>query len=135
MLGHPTELTGTTNGWGILKGKVDGDEYLASAALREFKEESNIDLTVPPYSYGMVYAHRPFFKFDVGNKKTVYVFWFLDTAGTVFKANLSCPSLVTGTDKPEIDKYLWVTSEEAQVLVADSQKELFEQVAKLTAIK
>jgi len=130
LIGHPTAGHGTTGGWGILKGKVDDGETLCQAAFREFKEESSIDLEKQP---GILYIPRPFFQYKVkSNKKTVYVYWVIDTLGHCRNMTLSCPSLIPNTNIPEIDAYKWVTAAEAIDLVTESQKELFRTVQQLT---
>lgn len=132
LIGHPTELTGTTNGWGILKGKVDDGESLIDAAIREFGEESNVDLEPYLLDDRIMISPRPFFRYNVNGDKTVYVFWAYDLSGLAINFNFSCPSFVEGTDKPEIDKYQWVTVDEAINLVTASQKKLFKYVKDLT---
>lgn len=127
LIGHPTELTGTTHGWGILKGRQDDGETLAQTAFREFKEESNLGLLTLP---GISFVPRPFFKYNVG-KKDVYVFWVVDQLAYTVNHEFTCPSLVPNTDKPEIDKYQWVTVDDAIDMVADSQKGMFRYVKQL----
>lgn len=134
LIGHPTEMYGTTNGWGILKGKVDPGEFLIEAAIREFKEESNLDLNHWTHAQGVHKFPRPFYSYQVKNK-TVYVFWMIDTLGYTTQAKLSCPSLIEGTDKPEIDAYQWVTPDEAIKMVVESQIDLFKTVKELTKLK
>lgn len=125
LLGHPTELTGTTHGWGILKGKVDENETIGDAAFREFQEESGIDL----HQYPIHYIARPFYKYSVKSaKKTVYVFWVIDPYAKLAEIKFNCPSLVQGTGKPEIDRYYWATPDEAINMATESQKELFRVV-------
>ena len=132
LLGHPTELTGTTHGWGILKGKVDEGEEMFQAAMREFEEESGVGIKEGIYSAAIDVTPRPFFKYSIKNKKTVYVYWAVDYDGYVFSQKLHCPSLVPNTDKPEIDAYTWVELDKAIQLVTESQKDLFRQVKTLT---
>lgn len=135
LLGHPTELSGTTNGWGILKGKVDKGETLRRTAIREFQEESGFNLDTIA-DIGLEQFMYPFHKYKTNaGKKTVYVFWMVDFFGEVFRTKLHCPSIIEGTDKPEIDQYRWVTADEAIKLVVESQKEMFERVRELTIIK
>ena len=129
LLGHPTELTGTTHGWGILKGKLDKKEPLIVAALREFEEKSGLNLLMYP---GVHFIARPFYSYRVGSKE-VFVFWFTCTPSNgIMKLKLQCPSLVEGTTKPEIDDYKWVDVDEAIKMVTDSQKDLFKTVKQLT---
>jgi 8-oxo-dGTP pyrophosphatase MutT (NUDIX family) len=134
LIGHPTEMYGTTNGWGILKGKMDKGETLYEAALREFKEESNLNLLALPYALDCWFFPRPFYSYQVKNK-TVYVFWVIDKTGIAFNSRMSCPSIIEGTDKPEIDAYKWVTPDEAIKIVAESQIDLFQTVKALTKLK
>lgn len=128
LIGHPTSGTGTTGSWGILKGKVDEGEQLITAAIREFEEESSIDLC--DQKYELIVMPYPFYYYQV-NKKTVYVFWAIDEEGWTTQRKLSCPSMIEGTNMPEIDDYKWATVDEAIKMVTESQKELFKTVKEL----
>ena len=132
LIGHPTELTGSTHGWGILKGKIDEGESLCTAAFREFYEESGVNLTL---NSSVCYAPRPFYKYDVGGKKTVYVFWMVDVGLSSRVTKFHCPSMIVGTNKPEIDDYKWVDVDTAIDMVTESQKDLFRHVKTLTKHK
>lgn len=121
LLGRPSGGTGTTRGWGILKGKVDKGETIFHAACREFKEESGFD--VFPET---IISKDVWFTFPVGKKKTVHVFRAWSLTAKDFKFH--CDSMIDGTKIPEIDKFCWATPEEALELVTESQKCLFRKL-------
>ncbi len=123
LIGHPTDKTGTTKGWGILKGKVDSkDATLLDTALREFKEESGLDLRSVNAT-----IHKQFYtSFRVkSTNKTVYVFRAFDYSGALMYYPFKCESFLSDGVTPEIDAFKWVTAQEALAIVAKSQQALF----------
>ena len=97
LLGCPSHRTGTTGGWGILKGRTDEtDENLLATALREFYEESSLRLDTMD---NLVIERDPFYSYHVEGKdrigkflKTVYVFRAYDDTATLYERddNLKC---------------------------------------------
>jgi 8-oxo-dGTP pyrophosphatase MutT (NUDIX family) len=122
-------MTGTTHGWGIPKGKVDEDEGPRPAALREFYEETNLDLSTID---SIVIMGEPFFNYPVKlskkRKKIVYVYRAFDPLGITENFPFKCVSYVEHTNIPELDKFCWVTAEEACDIVTASQIPLFKKV-------
>lgn len=101
FVGHPGE--NRNDYWSMLKGQHDEGEELIDTALREFKEESTIDLS--KYKDTLVYLG------DVQQSKykTVHAFALnLEHISSIdpkkCKSNMSdnCPW-------PEIDKYRWMS--------------------------
>ena len=110
-----------------------------AAAIRELKEETNIDLNANELK-DLLPADRsllePFHVFSVRREKQVEVFLLVDPAGKLQDrgiVQLKCNSLLSddGPDYlrglPELDSFMFVTREEAHRMVFTSQKHLFEQ--------
>jgi 8-oxo-dGTP pyrophosphatase MutT (NUDIX family) len=123
LLGHPTGGTGTTHGWGIPKGKQDPGETFRETAIREYKEETGLDVTAL-----CDLEKAPWMIFPVGKHKIVHVFRAYDHSGAASRFNFHCDSMIEGTKIPEIDKFYWATAEEALDMVTASQKCLFKEI-------
>lgn len=141
LLCHPSNLRvgakAGDKGWGLPKGKVDNEtESLLSCALRETKEETNLDLvlftniTVSP---NPIFSTSYLTNFN-GERvsKTIQIFFALDKDGILQKQPLSCPTMVEGTNIPEMDDFRWVTKVEAKKICTHSLKDLFENVEQYT---
>src|SRR5208282_5500458 len=105
--------------WTIPKGRPEPNETPTITALREFKEESGIDLT--PYQDQLVYLGVEVYK-----TKSKQIHAFLLKTDQEFPEP-KCTSMVTdkpGEPFPELDAFKWVTYEEALLAVFDSQKQL-----------
>lgn len=126
LIAHPTELTGTTHGWGIPKGKVDPMESIYTAALREFREETGLDLETQS---SVLIEMDPWTTFKVGSSKKVYVFRAWDEKEELINYPFKCISFVHG-HTPEIDAYQWIEPEDALAVVTTSQIKLFAEVIK-----
>lgn len=128
LLARPTGNTGTTKGWGIPKGKVDSGETLLEAAMREFREETNLDLSQHPI---ITVSAEPItsvsLKIGKKQKKKVYAFFADDPAGTVANFPFECVSF-TPSGKPELDAYEWVDLDEAIQRSIKSQKPIFQHI-------
>lgn len=115
LIGHPTKASG----WTIMKGRPEVNEKPVETALREFKEESGIDLT--PYTNQLVFLGTELYKF-----KHKQIHAYLLKTDTEFPEP-KCESIVTDRGEPffpELDAFKWVTYDEALSLVFDSQKQL-----------
>ena len=121
---------GSTKGWGIPKGKRDQGENILDAALRETYEETALHVDGSP---NIEYEGEPFFHYTVdttegGTKKKflkhVYVFRAYVTK-EVKDFPFKCLTFLED-GRPEIEKYEWVTLEEAYERVVKSQKGIFE---------
>lgn len=126
LIAHPTAGTGGTRGWGIPKGKIDPGETPYAGALREFQEETNLDLlnnrydiTVNP-DCGLNYIAK------ISKKANKEFFVFLAEAknDAIINHGFSCPSLLDD-GRPEIATYQWVDIYRAYDICAVSQKALF----------
>jgi 8-oxo-dGTP pyrophosphatase MutT (NUDIX family) len=122
--------------WGIPKGQVNPGESIRDAAVRELREETNIDIyggTTGPHiilspHVAYRYAMRSTFP---GTKKScskhVYVYY---AVSSLFAEdhNLRCNSFLPN-GKPEAADFGWFPLEECYDRVVKSQKELFQYVA------
>lgn len=139
LIGCPSHRTGTTGGWGIPKGRQDPGETIRATALREFYEETNLDIRSDST---IVTDWEPFFNYgtegkdDTGKfKKTVYVFRAYDQTAKLADTvdNLKCLTFVK-SGAPEIAEYKWATPEEAYDMVVKSQKGIFEFIIKYNTL-
>lgn len=112
---------GGKENWGVPKGHVEDGETSLDAAYRETYEETSIDLKkfdieVNPYIY-QLYSLK---------KKDVIVFFAEDKSGVLLDQHLKCLTFIDGDlEKPEIDKYVWVTFKQAKKIISKGQKDLF----------
>jgi 8-oxo-dGTP pyrophosphatase MutT (NUDIX family) len=122
---------GSTKGWGIPKGKRDKNESIFDAAVRETYEETA--LHIDGNKSVEHYESEPFFHYTVdttegGTKKKflkhVYVFRAYATKDIETYPFKCLTFLEDG--RPEIEKYEWVSLEEAYEKVVKSQKGIFE---------
>lgn len=138
LLCHPSNLRvgklAGDKGWGLPKGKLDPGEQEIDCAIRETKEETNIDIKDPICDdllicFGPVYTTEYVTTFE-GEKvtKTVKIFYAYDGKGVLQTLPLSCPTLVPGTNIPEMDDFRWVTRQEALKMCFHSMRDLFENL-------
>ena len=110
LLVHPTnspfwERKGVPSKiWGLPKGINEGHETYLETAVRELEEETGIKADSDyMFDIGL---------FDYKDDKQLYIFLYIMDSQV---KNLHCDSTFTdtdGIDKPEIDKYRYVTAEE-----------------------
>lgn len=99
--------------WGIPKGELDKDEHVKEAAIREFKEETNLDING---DIEFLYSKK------VSNNKLVTIFYKeqdLDLSNC--QSNTFSLEWPKGSNKmneyPENDKFEWIDIEEAYDLI------------------
>ena len=123
LIGHSTQpdrKNGPSDGnWTIFKGEPEPGEGDKSAAYREFKEETNIDLRalgldIEPYK---TYASK---------YKQIVVFICNDENEITANIRPVCNSFVYD-GYPEIDNFKWVTAEDARRMVFYSHRILFDK--------
>jgi 8-oxo-dGTP pyrophosphatase MutT (NUDIX family) len=120
LICHPTNHA--KDFWSIPKGKVDKDETMLDAALRETYEETNIDLVnmkgfVTHYLGSKTYLHK---------KKRIYCFAFIESQDSVINwsdIDIKCMSNVPieRGGFPEMDDYIWTTLNDAKSLLHETQ--------------
>ncbi len=104
--------------WGIPKGELDKDETLKEAAIREFKEETNLDAKG---DLKFLYTKK------VSNNKLVTIFYKeedLDLSkckSNTFELEWPKDSKQINT-YPENDKFEWIDMEEAYNLIFPQQQ-------------
>lgn len=112
--------TQSRNVWGIPKGKREKGESEIEAAIRELKEETNITLTIEDIHN----SYEPFLIYDT-SKKTVVVFKVeLENKPD----DIKCIAYINGTETPEMDKYAWVTKQEALEMVHNHMRRIFQEI-------
>jgi predicted NUDIX family NTP pyrophosphohydrolase len=117
LIGHPTKSG--ISGWTIPKGRPEEGEDPLTTALREFKEESGIDLTLQRNE--LVFLGTEVYK---SKKKQIHA--YLLKTNKEF-AEPVCMSLVVDKGEPfypELDQFKWATFDEAYNLLYVSQKQL-----------
>jgi predicted NUDIX family NTP pyrophosphohydrolase len=117
LIGHPTKAG--LSGWTIPKGRPEEGEDAITTALREFKEESGIDLT--SHKNELVFLGTEVYK---SKKKQIHA--YLLKTNEEF-SEPTCTSLVTDKGEPfypELDQFKWATFDEACNLLYISQKQL-----------
>ena len=101
LLSHPTN--GVDNIWHIPKGLTELNETFENAAIREFKEETNIDLDIE----NLIYINEVKYK----NKDKKLIAFKYYTELNSFDFNPICYSMVNlpnGVSFPENDKFIFV---------------------------
>lgn len=112
---HPTNSR--WNNWSIPKGIMENGEDIFEGCARELKEETGIDVA----KIHVVSKHRlPARKYQ---KQEKVLESFLVVTDTDFSSHQYSSNLVEGKDFPEVDKWKWVTLEEAVPLIHLTQQE------------
>ncbi len=119
---HPTRHH--PNQWDIVKGQIDPEEEMVDAMVREFKEETNINLlTICPeiidyseqWDVEFVYEHK---------KKKLHGFVGIMPM-TCDVAHFKCESMVTGFKDlppfPEVDAFAWIDISDYRLLHKSQQ--------------
>jgi len=116
--GGPYWTNTNLHSWGIPKGELNNKENLKDAAIREFKEETNLDISA---DIEFLYTKK------VSNNKLVTIFLKeqdLDLSNC--KSNTFTLEWPKGSNKintyPENDKFEWINIEEAYDLIFPQQK-------------
>lgn len=143
LLCHPSNLRvgklEGDKGWGLPKGKIDEGEDRWECALRETKEETNLDLLALsngssyPLTIGqtVVYGTEYLTKHQGQQiRKTICIFHAKEDSGFLQTLPISCPSLVENTNIPEMDDFRWVTRQEATKMVTRSILPLFTDMSR-----
>ena len=104
--------------WGIPKGELNADEKVIDAAVREFKEETNLDIVKDDLKF--------LSSKKVSNNKLIIIFCVEKNFDLSHcKSNTFSLEWPIGSgiinDYPENDKYDWFDIEEAKDLVFDQQ--------------
>ncbi len=120
LICHPTNRN--PNKYSIPKGRVEDDEIFLEAAFRETYEESNLNL-----NGSTDFTIYPLNSVEYKNKnKILYPFLMLENNDSKFdwdsvelKCNSNVPKKIGGF--PEMDGYRWVTLDEAEELIHETQ--------------
>lgn len=121
LLGHATRAPLTL--WTIPKGIQEATEQPIDTALREFREETNIDLS--EYRSQLRFIGSANYPND---KKRLYAFFLrIPDNGDKRFPNPKCISMVDEDPPfPEVDNFRWATYDEAVKLSHSAQKQILE---------
>lgn len=123
LICHPTHSR--WNNWSIPKGLMEAGEDVHDVCIRELKEETGIDVA----KINVISEHPlPSRKYQ---KQKKVLESFLIVTDTDLSGHKYSSNLVEGKDFPEIDKWKWVTLEEAVSMIHQSQAENLPLVPKL----
>jgi 8-oxo-dGTP pyrophosphatase MutT (NUDIX family) len=130
LVAHPTNHD--KDFWSIPKGKVEDEETLLEAALRETYEETNLELK-DSFDFNIYPLDRSMYKHK---KKVLYSFLFLEKKDSelnwsklILKCNSNVPKERGGF--PEMDGYKWVTLLEAKKLLHDTQVACIDKIIEI----
>lgn len=122
LIGHPTHSSDGTGFWTIPKGKMDEGETQEQTAKREFFEESGLSIDGFPdgtleYLGKEVYRHK---------KKQIAIFYFRTE---MYVPEPVCMSFLEKDGKrfPEIDRFRWVSFDEAVKLLHYAQSAILQR--------
>ena len=130
LLCHATGMK-ADKGWGLPKGRVDAGESLKHTAVRETQEECGLEIDPNKIKELTSTQYR---SNDNGEAiiKKLYVFLF-ETDEELQKQPLACTTFFTprwadneNVKIPEVDKFKWVTLDEAKHLAMQSIKGVFD---------
>jgi 8-oxo-dGTP pyrophosphatase MutT (NUDIX family) len=129
LVEHPTNHD--PNFWSIPKGNADPGEKYLDAALREFKEETDLDLKkLENCSYIKEYD---LIKYKSGKKQLKAYLYKFD--GYLYGYPFKCESMVTYLNGkvlknpfPECDDFKWVTIDKAMEIVHETQVEILRKI-------
>lgn len=119
LLCHPTN---SGNRWDLPKGNIEKDEYPISAAIRELKEETGIDLTSKDIRRIIDIGRFPYLP-----DKDLHLFYITleDTSVDSLYCSTKVPPEVG--DFYEMDGYMFVPKEDVRNHVRKSLKKYFEK--------
>lgn len=117
--------------WGIPKGELDKNEKVKEAAIREFKEETNLEIIK---ELNFLYTKK------VSNNKLVTIFYIEDDLDlSNCKSNTFLLEWPKGSkiinEYPENDKFEWINIEEAYDLIFVQQTIFLDKLKEKILIK
>lgn len=101
LLCHPTGRKFEDGCYDIPKGVKEENETEWECAVRELREETGIDITNVDLRY--IANHG---RFAYNKEKDIHLF-SVRIANTIKPIDLKCDSLIDGTNKPEVNGYLF----------------------------
>lgn len=124
--GGPYWANRKEEGWGIPKGRIEGDESPYDAAIRETQEElGQLPLPVPTEVYDLGEVKQ-------SSKKTVYCFAVRGMLEKELNSMMTEVEWPSGSGKmisvPEIGEMRWVTPEEAKDIIILKQYVFIERL-------
>lgn len=115
LIGH---VTGNTH-WDLPKGGIDHGETAIEAAIRECKEEFNVDLNRSEMKYLGQFKYQP-------SKKKLEMF-ICELDEELSTDTMYCDSFVNGDPYfPEIDQYMWVDKDKVLKYFGNKMRKCWE---------
>ena len=124
LITHPAGDASGPNIWSIPKGGVNGDEDVLQCAYREVLEETSLDLK--KIKGEVTKAGVSTYTSSYGPTKILNSFVFKAQEPIQGNYKIVCKSLYQG--KPENDKNMWATREQAMKLLAPYQAEVLAKI-------
>jgi 8-oxo-dGTP pyrophosphatase MutT (NUDIX family) len=125
LIGHITGATDGPGGWSIPKGLADAGEDHKAAAVREVWEETGIGLSAERVT-------GPVAEIKYKSKEKTLVAFEIVLMGPEMPQELVCESTFvdkTGTERPEIDMFMWLDPMDAAMLIHETQAEALSRCA------
>lgn len=125
LIGHPTHSSDGRGFWSIPKGRKEPEEASLITVVREFKEETNIDVLKYVFLFDFVFLGIQPYRTKAKQLEAFAVFYH-----KTITQKLKCLSMVEGkVDKdgnpfPEFDRFKWVSYETAVKMLHHSQAEI-----------
>ena len=116
FLAHPY---GAKNYWAFMKGRLEEGEDTLKAAIREFKEESGLDIEISPKELRYLGTVR--------QRKDKLVSAYAWNFGKI-KPEECHSNLIEDSDKPENDDFKWMTIEEVREKTHKTHITFYEQI-------
>lgn len=124
FLGHPGG--NKTDYWGLLKGEHEGDESFEDTAIREFREESGVDLS--EHIEKLVYLGSV----EQSSHKTVHAYaLYMDNIQSI-DPKKCYSNMADGCPWPEITKYAWMSYSASVIKTHKTHKKFYDKILNLT---
>lgn len=96
----------------VFKGQQESGESLLDTAIRELREETDIDL-LKEHKLNRYVSSEPLFQYTIKDRKTqlfkdIFLFFLEDIEGVLEDYPFQCNSFWQNTTEPEISGYKWV---------------------------
>ena len=126
LIGHPTKHP--ANVWSIPKGRQEDNEQNHVTALREFEEETGVNLLKLNWCGKMDLIGE----FKYPNKKKKLIAYRIRLKNQLDISKFHCDSMVPkeiyGEEVPELDEFKWVDKDETMNVLHETQKNALDYI-------